>query len=154
VSTDDKLVRIYTLKEAGAAPAPAKPAPEKKADGPDARQAGEAFFAAAIAGNLEGVKAVGDPAKDWENKVKDFQETGLKAVSVSVALADEVEALVLSEPVEVPKEGKGHILLELRKKDGQWRVRDIDFRSSADALARQRDFLDGHPDAKAVRARK
>jgi hypothetical protein len=157
VASADKLVRIYTLREPVAAPAPAPkadPKPATKADGPDARQAAAAFLAAAVAGQIEEARAHADPDKVSANKVREFQQAGLKRVDLSTVLAADTEALAVSEPVELPKEGKGHVLLELRKKDGRWRVRDIDFRSSEDALARQRDFLEGHPDAKPVSARK
>jgi RNA polymerase sigma factor (sigma-70 family) len=155
VSSEDKVIRIYTLKEAGAGAAPAKPEkPPAKDDGPNARQTAEAFFAAAVAGNVDEARAHADPNAISENKVRDFQKAGVKRVDISLALAAETEALIVSEPVELPKYGKGHYLLQVRKKDGRWRVRDIDFESSADALAKQRDFLEGHPNAKPVRARK
>ena len=53
-----------------------------------------------------------------------------------------------------PKEGKGHLLVYLRQKDGKWLVRDIDFEPSDQALRKQRDFLDRYPDAKPVREKK
>jgi len=72
----------------------------------------------------------------------------------SIALAGATDALIISEPVELPKEGKGHVLVYLRQKDGAWRVRDLDFEPSEKALRKQRDFLERYADAKPVRERK
>jgi RNA polymerase sigma factor (sigma-70 family) len=152
VATEDKLVRVYTLKEPKE-PAPVKGEPKEKGEARelDARQTAEAFFRAAVAGEA---RAHADPQKVSAKKVGEIRQIGLKRVDISTVLAAETEALVVSEPVEVPKEGKGHLLLDVRKKDGRWRVRDIDFRTAEDALARQRDFLEGHPDARPIRAKK
>jgi hypothetical protein len=118
---------------------------------PDARQTVEAFLDAAIAGKVE--QALGN-ATISENKVKDFQKAGIKRVDISIVLADDSEALTISEPIELDKEGKGHMLLYLLKKDGRWKVRDIDFEPAEKAIRKQRDFLESHPEAKAVKARK
>ncbi|HKB02510.1 MAG TPA: sigma-70 family RNA polymerase sigma factor [Gemmataceae bacterium] len=153
VAAEDKLVRVYTLKEPKEA-APAKAELKEKAEGLDARQTAEVFFRAAVAGQVEEARSHVDPQKISAEKVAEIRQVGLKRVDISTVLAGETEALVVSEPVEVPKEGKGHLLLDVLKKDGRWRIRDIDFRTAEEALARQRDFLEGHPDAKAVRAKK
>ena len=76
---------------------------------------------------------------------------GWKRVDVSLVLRGHRGARSSSEPLTANKGQKGHVLMDLRKKDGKWRVRDIDFRTPEEAIARQRDFLEGHPDAKAVR---
>ena len=155
VATEDKLVRVYTLKEPKE-PAPAKGEPKEKGEARelDARQTAEAFFRAAVAGEVDEARSHADPQKVSAKKVGEIRQIGLKRVDISTVLAAETEALVVSEPVEVPKEGKGHLLLDCAKKDGRWRVRDIDFRTAEDALARQRDFLEGHPDARPIRAKK
>ena len=95
-----------------------------------------------------------DADKISENKVGEIQQIGLKRADISIALAGPTDALVISEPIDVPKEGKGHLLLYLRQTDGKWRVRDIDFEPAEAALRKQRDFLDGHPDAKPVGEKK
>ncbi|MBO0701132.1 MAG: WD40 repeat domain-containing protein, partial [Zavarzinella sp.] len=155
VATADKLVRLYTLKEPKeGAPAKAESKEKGEARELDARQTAEAFFRAAVAGEVDEARSHVDPQKGSAEKVAEIRQIGLKRVDISTVLSAETEALVISEPVTVPKEGKGHLLLDVRKKDGRWRVRDIDFRSAEEALARQRDFLDGHADAKPVRARK
>jgi hypothetical protein len=41
------------------------------------------------------------------------------------------------------------MLLYLRKKDGRWKVRDIDFEPAERAIRKQRDFLEEHPEVKA-----
>jgi hypothetical protein len=142
----------------GADPAaPVKPDPKGKgavAEPPDARQTAEAFLDAAVAGKVEEARAHADTGAISENKVRDFQKAGIKRVDISVALAGDTEALIISEPIEMEKEGKGHVLLELRKKDGRWRVRDIDFEPSEKAIRKQRDFLESHPEARAVKAKK
>jgi RNA polymerase sigma factor (sigma-70 family) len=154
VSSADKLVQIYTLKEAGAAPAPAPAKADPKAkETPDARQTAEKFVDAAVAGRFDEARPLADTNMS-DNKVEELQKLGFKRIDVSLVLAAETEALMISESLEIPKEGKGHILLQIRKKDGRWLVRDIDFESSENALRKQRDFLEGHPDAKAVKAKK
>jgi len=153
VATADKLVRVYAVKvgDPAAAPKPkADPKPAPK-DEKNARQVAIAFFEAAVAGKVVDAQALGDPAKNWANKVKDFEKAGLKAVNVSVAFADDKEALIISEPVELAKEGKGHVLLYLRRKDDKWLARDIDFEPSEKALRKQRDFLEAHLNAKPVK---
>lgn len=154
VAGEDKLVRVYALN--GADPTPAKPAAKEvvRGDGLNARQAAEAFLGAAVAGKVDEARAHADPDRVSANKVKELAGAGLKRVDVSVALAGDTDALVISEPVEVGKEGKGHILLQLRKREGRWRVRDIDFEPAEKALRKQRDFLEAHPEAKAVPAGK
>lgn len=154
VACADKTARVYTLQELAAAPAKAESKEKGEARELDARETAEAFFRAAVAGEVDEARSHVDPQKVSAKKVGEIRQIGLKRVDISTVLAGETEALVVSEPVTVPKEGKGHLLLDVRKKDGRWRVRDIDFRSAEEALARQRDFLDGHADAKPVRARK
>ena len=107
-----------------------------------------------VVGTPTGWRSHADPDRISENKVKDFAKAGIKRVDISVVLAGDTEALVISESVELDKEGKGHVLLRLRKKEGRWRVRDIDFESSENAIRKQRDFLEGHPAAKPVGVKK
>ena len=148
VAGADKTARIYTLKTGETPPTPK---PDPKSESPNARQTVEAFLDAAIAGKVEDALA---NATISENKVKDFQKAGIKRVDISIVLADDSEALTISEPIDLDKEGKGHMLLYLLKKDGRWKVRDIDFEPAEKAIRKQRDFLESHPEAKAVKARK
>jgi RNA polymerase sigma factor (sigma-70 family) len=150
VATEDKLVRIYTLTTAGA-PAPKEPT---KPETPDARQTAASFLELAIAGKLKEAREHADPAHISENKVREIQKLGLKRVDVSIAQAGSTDALVITEPVDLPKEGKGHVLVYLRQKDGAWRVRDIDFEPSERALQKQRDFLERYADARPVHEKK
>jgi dipeptidyl aminopeptidase/acylaminoacyl peptidase len=163
VALDDSTARVYSLQKPD--PAPAKGVepvirPDAKggkaADpaGPDARQTASSFLELAIAGKVKEAREHAFPNHISENKVRDIQELGLKRADVSVALAGATDALVITEPVEVPKEGKGHLLVYLRQKDGKWGVRDLDFEPSDKALRKQRDFLEKYPDAKPVRDRK
>lgn len=150
VGTEDKLVRIYTLTTAGA-PAPKEPT---KPEPPDARQTAASLLELAISGQTKQAREYADPAHISENKVREIQKLGLKRVDVSIALAGSTDALVITEPVELPKEGKGHVLVYLRQKDGAWRVRDLDFEPSERALQKQRDFLERYADARPVREKK
>jgi WD40 repeat protein len=152
VTAEDKLVRVYTLKT-GDAPAPAPKGPAR-ADAPDARKVAATFLELAIAGKVKEARAHAFPDNISEDKVKEFREVGLKRADVGIALAGATDALIITEPVEVPREGKGHLLLYLRQKDGKWLVRDIDFEPSDEALKKQRDFLERYPDARPVRDRK
>jgi RNA polymerase sigma factor (sigma-70 family) len=158
VACEDKMARIYVLKKGDdtTAAAPVKPDPKPKAaaEAPDARQTAEAFLDAAVAGKVEEARLHADMGSISVNKVRDFERARFKRVDISVALAGDTEALIISEPIEMEKEGKGHVLLGLRKKDGRWRVRDIDFEPSEKALHKQRDFLESHSEARAVRAKK
>jgi DNA-binding beta-propeller fold protein YncE len=149
---EDKIARVYTLQELVAAPA--KSVQKDTAEAPDARRTAETFLDAAVAGKTDDARAVADPDTVSAEKVGEFQKLGLKRVDVSVALAGDADALMISEPVEVPKLGTGHVLVRLRKADGRWRVRDIDVETAERAIRKQRDFLDGHPDARPVRAGK
>jgi RNA polymerase sigma factor (sigma-70 family) len=155
VAADDKLVHVFALKtsEPASSSAPAKePA---KPETLDARKTASAFLDAAIAGKVEDARAHADPNTISENKVKDFQEAGIKRVELSIVLADDAEAMAISETIELEKDRKkAHLLLYLRKKDGRWRVRDVDFEPSEEAFRKQRDFLEGHPEAKTVKVRK
>jgi WD40 repeat protein len=150
VGTTDKLVRIYTLTVAGA-PAPKEPT---KPEAPDARQTAASFLKLAIAGQVKEAREHADPDHISENKVREIQKLGPKRADISIALAGATDALVITEPVELPKEGKGHLLVYLRQKDGVWRVRDIDFEPSDHALRKQRDFLERCADARPVREKK
>jgi hypothetical protein len=149
VATADTLVRVYPAKATD--PPPAKPA---EAASPDARQTAAAFLALAIAGKVKEAREHADPDHISEKKVQEVQKVGLKRADISIALAGATDALIISEPVELPKEGTGHLLVYLRMKDGAWRVRDIDFEPAETALRKQRDFLGRYADAKPVRERK
>jgi RNA polymerase sigma factor (sigma-70 family) len=152
VAADDKLVRVYTLRPGDPpAPAPKELAP---ADGPDVRQTAAAFLDLAIAGKVKEAREYVFPDNVSEDKVGEIQKVGLKRADISVALAGATDALVICESVELPKDGKGHLILYLRQKDGRWRVRDIDFEPSESALRKQRDFLERYADAKPVREKK
>ncbi len=156
VGGDDQTVRIYSMQKLESAPKPATP-PERKApakdDSANARQVADAFLDAAVAGKIEEARKHADPNHISENKVREIQKAGVKRVDISITLADNADALTISEPIQIEKTGKGHLLLYLRKKDGHWKVRDIDFEQSEKAMRKQRDFLESHPDAKAVQAR-
>jgi RNA polymerase sigma factor (sigma-70 family) len=151
VTCEDKLVRVYPLKltESTAAPKPeAKPDP-KPAE-LNARQAAKAFLEASVAGKAD--EALAHAAKTISaNKAVELNKAGVTRVDISLVLASDTEALVVSEPLTLKRAEKGHILLDVRKIDGKWRVRDIDFKTSEVTISRQRDFLEGHPDAKAVK---
>jgi RNA polymerase sigma factor (sigma-70 family) len=151
VTCEDKLVRVYPLKltESTAAPKPeAKPDP-KPAE-LNARQAAKAFLEASVAGKAEEALAHTDKNVSAEKAVE-LNRAGVPRVDISLALAADTEALVVSEPLTVNKAQQGHILLYVRKKDGKWRVTDLDFKTAEETISRQRDFLEGHPDAKAVK---
>ena len=146
VGTEDKLVRIYSLA-AAAAPAPKEPTMPAT---PDARQTAANFLELAIAGKVTEARRHADPAHISENKVREVQKVGLKRADVSIALAGATDALVITEPADLTKEGKGHLLIYLRQKDGAWRVRDVDVDPSDAAIRKLRDFLERYADAKPV----
>jgi RNA polymerase sigma factor (sigma-70 family) len=157
VAGDDHLVHLYSVKILESAPKPAarsEPLRDPKGDTSDARKISQLFLTAAAGGKIEEARSYADHNHISEDKVKDFQQAGFKRVDISTTLAGDTDALTISEPVELAKEGKGHVLVYLRKKDGQWKVRDIDFEASEKALRKQRDFLESHPEAKAVKAAK
>lgn len=157
VAGDDNLVRLYSVKILESAPKPAakaEPPKDAKADTSNARQTSDSFLVAAVVGKVEEARSHADHNSISENKVKDFQKAGIQRVDISMTFAGDTDALTISEPIEMEKEGKGHVLLYLRKKDGQWKVRDIDFEPAEKALRKQRDFLETHPEAKAVKAQK
>ena len=151
VTCDDGLVRVYPLKlsEAGAAPKP-EPKPEPKPAELNARQTAKAFLEASVAGKAEEALAHTDKNVSAEKAVE-LSRAGIPRVDIGVALATDAEALMLSESLVVNKGQKGHILLYLRKKDGKWRVRDLDFETAEGTFAKQRDFLETHPDARPVK---
>jgi WD40 domain-containing protein len=157
VAGDDNQVRLYSVKILESAPKPAaksEPQRDTKADSRDARQTTESFLRAVVAGNVDEARSHADPDRISKDKVKEFEKAGIKRVDISITLADDTNALTISEPLEIEKEGKGHVLVYLRKVGGEWKVRDIDFESSEKAIRKQRDFLESHPAAKAIKARK
>jgi RNA polymerase sigma factor (sigma-70 family) len=148
IAGGDGIVRVYSLQKGGGV---------IRADAtaaPDARQVATAFLDAAVAGKVKEAREHVFPDKVSENKIGEIQKVGLKRADISIAVAGATDALIISEPVDLPKEGKGHLLVYLRQKDGTWLVRDIDFEPSDQALRKQRDFLERYPDAKPVRAKK
>ena len=151
VTADDKLVRVYTLKP-GDAPAPA-PKESLKVEAPNARKVGAAFLDLAIAGKVKEAREH-TMSNVSENKVGEFGRLGVKRADVTIALAGATDALIITEVIEIPKEGKGHLLVYLRQKDGKWLVRDIDFEPSDNAIKKQQHFLESHPDAKPVKDKK
>jgi RNA polymerase sigma factor (sigma-70 family) len=155
VAVEDGTARIYAVTKTD--PTPARRADPAKAEpaGKDPRQAATAFLELAVAGKAaEAREGYADPAHVSEKKVLEVQKIGLKRADVSIALAGATDALIITEPLDLPKEGKGHVLVYLRQKDGAWRVRDLDFEPSDQALRKQRDFLEKYTDAKPVRERK
>jgi WD40 repeat protein len=166
VALDDSRVIVYGLQKPDPAPVRGRdnvvrPEEGKKAvdpaagpGGPDARQTAASFLDLAISGKVTEAREHADPAHISENKVRDIQQLGLKRADISIALAGTTDALIISEPVELPKEGKGHVLVYLRAKDGKWKVRDLDFEPAEKALRKQRDFLEKYADARPVRERK
>ncbi|HVK08417.1 MAG TPA: WD40 repeat domain-containing protein, partial [Gemmataceae bacterium] len=150
VTCDDKVVRVYPLLLTGTA----APKPESKPDPRpaelNARQAAKAFLDASVAGKAEEALAHAAPNVS-AGKAVELNRAGVPRVDISIALAADTEALVVSEPLTDNTAHKGHILLQLRKTDGKWLVRDLDFKTSEETIARQRDFLEGHPDAKVVK---
>src|SRR5262249_3799770 len=122
IAGGDGIVRVYSLQKGGAVIRGEVGAAEA-----DARQVATAFLDAAVAGKVKDAREHVFADKVSENKVGEIQKLGLKRADISIAVAGASDALVISEPVELPKEGKGHLLVYLRFKDGKWLVRDIDF---------------------------
>jgi len=129
----------------------------KKADR-DARQTVESYLAAVLAGKVDAAAALALPGSSEGSKkrIEEYKELiAAKTIKVasSHASAKQGRAFVVTEEVKLARaqpdgRDKGPLLIKLSKKDGEWLVRDVDFKTEEAAKKELKQFLDRFPDAR------
>jgi hypothetical protein len=135
-------------------------ADDKKAN---ARTAVERYVAAALAGKVEEAAglAVSGQSPSRKKNIEEFKAmVDAKKVQIPTVWADEAKgrATAVSEKVRVTQanpDGRdtGYLTFLLNKSGGEWRVKDIDFKTEKQAREQVEKFRKKYPDAKELTAK-
>jgi hypothetical protein len=87
------------------------------------------------------------------NKIKELRDIGYKETKITGVLLNDTRAEVVLQKHTVEEPGKkkeeGHLILMLVKKgDGPWQVKDIDFRDAERVKTLLESYLNGKYDTK------
>lgn len=128
---------------------------------PNARQAAEAYLAAALAGKVKEAAALGVPGKKAaaEKSIKELNQlVGPQPAAVTEAYASDKKGrgIVVTEAVKLAKanpDGKDtrHLILEIEKVGGKWRVKEVDVRPEENAKDLVKRFKEKYEDATEVK---